>query len=131
MTTIRNIFAAIDEFAPFSHQESWDNSGLLVGDPDAPVTKAVVTLDVTKAVVKEAKDEGAPAHRQPSSGPVPSGQNLFWRTAFPISWPPAGIGAICAHTSLDLAAEGVNHCLADRLGLTDQRPFVREKYPVL
>ena len=47
MTTIRAVFEAIDEFAPFSHQESWDNSGLLVGDPHTPVTKAVVTLDLS------------------------------------------------------------------------------------
>ena len=125
MTTIRAVFEAIDEFAPFSHQESWDNSGLLVGDPHTPVTKAVVTLDITKAVVKEAKDEGAQlivSHHPVLFHPA----KTFLSDSVPYQLAAAGIGAICAHTSLDLAAGGVNCCLANRLGLTDQRPFLRE-----
>ncbi len=125
MTTIRAVFEAMDEFAPFSHQESWDNSGLLVGDPQAPVTKAVVTLDITKAVVNEAKTEGAQlivSHHPVLFHPA----KTFLSDSVPYQLAAAGIGAICAHTSLDVAAGGVNSCLADRLGLIRQRPFVWE-----
>ena len=47
-----------NSLAPFATQESWDNSGLLVGDPDAGVHTALVVLDITPEAVQEARKSG-------------------------------------------------------------------------
>lgn len=53
------ILAAIERFAPLSIQESWDNAGLVCGDPDMDVTGAVVGFDCTKELIGEAVSRGA------------------------------------------------------------------------
>lgn len=55
--SISTIISALEEYAPLSLQEKWDNSGLQVGLPDGPegqVTGILLCLDVTEAIVAEA-----------------------------------------------------------------------------
>lgn len=59
MTSVYDIYSYFDSIAPFSTQEEWDNSGILVGCDKAAVTKAVLCLDVTKSIVRFASDIGA------------------------------------------------------------------------
>ena len=47
MTTVNDIYAAIDAFAPFSSCESFDNVGLLIGNGEQPVKNCLLTLDIT------------------------------------------------------------------------------------
>src|SRR5690606_39401670 len=55
---IKDITDYLENIAPPSCQESYDNSGLLTGDPDDEVTGILVTLDCTEAVVEEAIGKG-------------------------------------------------------------------------
>ena len=48
------LVAPIEEFAPLALQESWDNCGFSVGDPQREVRKALVALDCTEEVLDEA-----------------------------------------------------------------------------
>ena len=57
--TVQEIFDIIDRRAPFALQESWDRSGLLVGDPKREVQRVLLTLDITTTVIKEAAVIGA------------------------------------------------------------------------
>ena len=54
MLTAGDIYNYLDEIMPFSKAEKWDNSGLLAGSADSPVTKLLTCLDITNAVVSEA-----------------------------------------------------------------------------
>ncbi len=54
--TVRDIAAAIEDFAPKSLQESYDNAGLQVGNPDATVSGILLCLDVTEDIVREAEE---------------------------------------------------------------------------
>ena len=54
MLKIQSIANALEQWAPPSLALSYDNCGLLVGDPNQRVKKAIVSLDVTEAVVQEA-----------------------------------------------------------------------------
>ena len=121
--TIQELFALIDrEIAPFSLAESWDNSGLLVGDGEREVKAALLCLDITLPAIRQAQRVGAqliishhpvifhPLKRVMANSPV-------------YALIEAGIGAICAHTNLDVARGGVNDCLAQALGLMDIRPL--------
>lgn len=52
---VREVAGAIEEFAPLGLQESYDNSGLNVGSPDAEVSGVLICVDVTDEVVDEAR----------------------------------------------------------------------------
>lgn len=118
MTTVRDIYNCLDEFAPFRTQMSFDNSGLLAGSPDAEVRTVLLALDITPDVVREAASGGAQlivSHHPVIFNPL---RALTPGTA-PYLLVQNGIAAVCAHTNLDLAPGGVNTCLAERLGLLD------------
>jgi dinuclear metal center YbgI/SA1388 family protein len=121
MTTVSDIYDFLDGKAPFSLQMSFDNAGFLVGDGTHPVTKILVSLDITEEVIREAKELGAelivshhpviffPAKRVTADEPL--GRKL-------IGLIQNDIAAICCHTNLDAVADGVNDALAERAGLT-------------
>ena len=54
MTTIKDIVQHLEDWAPPSYQENYDNAGLLTGDALSEVKGVLVTLDVTESVVEEA-----------------------------------------------------------------------------
>ena len=56
--TIREITSIIEQFAPLSLQESYDNSGLIVGRMDDEVHGILLAVDVTEEVLDEAEREG-------------------------------------------------------------------------
>ena len=100
------IYQAIDEMAPFSVHASYDNPGFLIGDQNAEVTKVLLALDITVPVVQEAAQLGA--ELIVSHHPVifhPIRQLLAGSVCYELA--QSGISAICAHTNLDVAHEGV------------------------
>ena len=58
MTTVREIESFLYGWAPRELAESWDNVGLLVGDPEAAVERVLVALDITPQVAEEALERG-------------------------------------------------------------------------
>ena len=56
---LKEIIAYLEDHAPLNYQESYDNSGLIVGDIYSEVTSAIVSLDVTEEVIDEALETGA------------------------------------------------------------------------
>ena len=55
---VREITSLIEAFAPLSLQESYDNSGLIVGRADDEVHSVLLAVDVTEEVIAEAVSEG-------------------------------------------------------------------------
>ena len=53
----KNIIDGLEEIAPVSFAEGWDNVGLLVGSRKKEVKKIMVALDATDAVIAEAAKE--------------------------------------------------------------------------
>lgn len=120
MTSVNDIYKFIDIIAPFESAMSFDNVGILAGDGRAPVAKAVVSLDITPGVIKEAVNEGASliiSHHPVIFEPLKS----LMTESVPYMLAQNGLSAICAHTNLDLAPMGVNKCLANALKLFDVR----------
>ena len=60
---IRDVATVIEEFAPLQLQETYDNSGLNIGFPDAELTGVLICVDVTEAVVDEAIGESSSVFR--------------------------------------------------------------------
>ena len=107
MLTVRQIYKTIDTFAPFASQESWDNSGLLVGEMEMPAERILTTLDISRSVIQEA------IHRQiqliVSHHPVIFSPLKCVLTNSPVYLLAShGIAAICVHTPLDISPEGLN-----------------------
>jgi len=124
MTTVNNILSVLAETAPLSMQESYDNAGLLIGDPDMEVDRALITLDATEDVVDEAIAKSCtlivshhPLIFRPLKSLVPTTPTQ--KTA--IKMVRNGIALISMHTNLDNSFYGVNHILAQVLGLHDIR----------
>ena len=96
MARICDIYDIIDAVAPFSTALDFDNSGLLVGDGNTVVTRALLALDITPAVVEEAASMNANlilAHHPVIFHPLKALAPKTW----PISW-PAGALPPCAAT---------------------------------
>lgn len=122
MTTVKDIYNYIDNAAPFSTQEEWDNAGLLVGCADDCVTKAVMALDVAKDVVSLAAEAGAQliiSHHPIIFNPV---KRLMKSSAL-YKCAQYGISVISAHTNFDLAPLGINTNLCKRLSLKNVKPI--------
>ena len=117
MTTINDILQFFEAFAPVETAMDFDNCGLLVGDKNAAVTKALVTLDITAEVAEEAKALGCEliiSHHPVIFNPL---KRLTAR-AVPYLLAQYGISAVCMHTNLDLSEVfGVNICLGKAAGL--------------
>lgn len=121
--TNSDIISAVEARFPLSGQESWDNSGWQCGDPEAECTGVLTCVDVTEAILDEAKQRGCNlvvAHH-----PL-----IFTATRSIIADQgrvnPCVIGALTrgitvysSHTSCDCAQEGVSHEDGLMLGLTD------------
>ena len=59
MPLLKEITDFFETLAPLKLQESYDNAGLIIGDPDSTISSAIVTLDVTEAVIEEAVQRGS------------------------------------------------------------------------
>lgn len=130
MPTFKAIAQHLDQWAPPQLQESYDNSGLLVGEPDTQCTGVLVSLDVTEAIIREAQEKGCNlivAHHPIIFGGLKqlTGQNFVTRTVMMALRHHIGIYAI--HTNLDNVAHGVNKRIADTIGLTHPRILQPQK----
>ncbi len=115
MATVRDFFEYLNSIAPVETQEEWDNSGMLVGDMNAEVSKAVVVLDIDINAVEKAKALGANliiSHHPVIFRPM----KKFTKGSVPFELAASSISAICCHTPLDMADGGTNDALATLLG---------------
>lgn len=117
---IKEVTSYLESFAPLALQESYDNSGLLVGDFDQSVDKILLSLDCTEAVVDEAIQKGCGliiAHHPIIFSGLKklNGKNYVERTVIKAIQNKIAIYAI--HTNLDNWGKGVNHKIAQQIGL--------------
>ena len=122
MITVKDVLQAVEAFAPPYMKESWDNVGLLCGDPSQEVKKVLVALDPFEHVCAEAQAMGADLivthhpliFQAPKSITTATsvGRSILYLCRH-------GISAINAHTNLDCTPGGVNDVLARTLGLKD------------
>ncbi len=122
MTTIKEVTALIEEFAPLSFQAPYDNAGLIVGRHDDEVKGVLLAVDVTEEVIEEAKAKGAnliithhpivfhPLKRFNSSNYVERCVEQAIRS---------DIALYACHTNLDSAPNGMSWRLGAMLGVKD------------
>ncbi|MCK5846655.1 MAG: Nif3-like dinuclear metal center hexameric protein [Bacteroidales bacterium] len=121
---LNKIISVIEEYAPLSLQESYDNAGLVVGSPKMEVSKALICFDVTEPVIDQAIEIGANliiSHHPIIFGGIKklNGKNYVERIV--IKAIKNDIALYAAHTNLDNIINGTNKILADKLGLKNTR----------
>ena len=120
MYKVSDIIGLITDVAPLHWQESYDNSGLLIGDSNAMIDKALLTLDVTEQVIDEAIENSY--HLIISHHPLIFkgiknilNDNTLGRIITKAIKHDISIAAM--HTNLDNSYVGVNNVLATNIGL--------------
>ena len=122
--TIRELVAAIEEFAPLGLQASYDNSGLIVGRYDDEVHKALLAVDVTDEVISEAEREGCDiiiTHHPIIFNALKRFNSSTYVERCVERAIRSGIALYAAHTNLDSAREGMSWRVGRMLGVEDMR----------
>jgi GTP cyclohydrolase I len=127
--TVKDVIRAMDELAPSFLKEDWDNSGLQIGHPEWPVAKIMVALDPVLHVVEFACENHVdmlvthhPLIFEPLrsiNASTPGGKIIQTALAHKLA-------IFSAHTNLDMAKNGTNDILAERIGLKEIGPLMRE-----
>lgn len=118
--TIKELTDYLEKIAPVSYQEDYDNCGLIVGDANAEITSALVSLDVTLEVIEEAiakKCNLIIAHHPLVFKGLKklNGKNYIEKSVIKAIKNDIAIYAI--HTNLDNVTNGVNFKIAEKLNL--------------
>lgn len=122
---IKDLVRYLEQIAPSVYQESYDNAGLIVGDPNQMITGVLIALDSTEAVLEEAIQKQCNivvAHHPIVFGGLKTftGKNYVERVVMKAI--KHDIAIYAAHTNLDNVYEnGVNGKIAEKLGLEQCR----------
>jgi dinuclear metal center YbgI/SA1388 family protein len=124
MTKIKEITGLLEQLAPLSLQESYDNAGLQTGNPEEEVTGVLLTLDCTLAVIQEALAHNCNliiAHHPVIFRPLKglTGRNEVEQII--IQAIRHHIAIYACHTNLDNVLPGVNAKICEKLGLSRTR----------
>ncbi|MDX2000901.1 MAG: Nif3-like dinuclear metal center hexameric protein [Chitinophagales bacterium] len=121
---LKELTTFLESAVPLAYQESYDNCGLIVGDPNMEIKGILLCLDSTEAVVEEALQKGCNvvlAHHPILFSGLKrlTGSNYIERTLLKAIKHDVAIYAM--HTNLDHVQAGVNAKIAEKLGLRNTR----------
>ncbi len=123
--SVADVSAVLEAIAPVSLADAKDNVGLLIGEPSRGISRLMLCIDLTDAVLAEAVGHKA--------GMVMAYHPIIYRPlsrltsqAAPIALQAAraGIAVYSMHTAFDAAVGGTNDILADAIGLASRRPIM-------
>ncbi|EPI55865.1 Nif3-like dinuclear metal center hexameric protein [Gardnerella vaginalis] len=127
MATLVDVVRVLEDLYPLNLAESWDNPGLIVGNPTDKVNKIVCLSDPTLEAVEESCKMGADL--------IVSHHPLFFRSVHEVSGLSVRgkivqtlienhCGLWVGHTNADAAFRGVAAAAASAFGLKDLHPLV-------
>ncbi len=121
---ILDIIKILESFAPLAYQESYDNCGLLIGNKTWNCSGVLCTLDVTEKVIEEAKQKKCNlivAHHPIIFTGLKKIVGNNYVEEIIIAAIKNDIAIYACHTNLDNTFNGVNHKIADQLGLVNRK----------
>jgi dinuclear metal center YbgI/SA1388 family protein len=127
VTNVSDLNESVLALWPMAGREEWDRPGLMLGSPSAAVTRVLLSVDVTAAVISEAAERGCQAllchHPMFLRGVTELGESTAKGslTALAIR---QNLAVIAAHTNADFVADGVTETLARAIGLSEMEPLV-------
>lgn len=118
-TTVGSVIAAVERHYPVELAEVWDQIGLSVGNADEPLSKILLAVDITEAVLDEAKELGAQliiAHHPLELPEIPgivTQEHIMRIIGFAMK---NKISLYSAHTNADNSPEGVSDAIMTAMG---------------
>jgi dinuclear metal center YbgI/SA1388 family protein len=119
---LRELIAAMEDIAPTKYAESWDNVGLLAGDPAQNIAKILLTIDYNPAVAEEARHEHCDAIIS-YHPPIFDAIKRLTAPSLIFDAIRRGVAIYSPHTAFDVADGGANDFLADVLGMATRSPL--------
>lgn len=123
---ITDILEGLNQVAPFALAESWDNVGLLIGDPGREVRSLLFGLDPSLALLDEAISRGIDTivtHHPCIFRPLPFVNIATPGGAFLERALTHKVNVVACHTNFDSAVDGVSDALAKLLKLEAVHPL--------
>ncbi|MGY8767223.1 MAG: Nif3-like dinuclear metal center hexameric protein [Pirellulales bacterium] len=118
----------LEQFAPVGLAEDWDNVGLLLGDPQQEIQRAMTCLTISPDLVAEAiknQTQLVVTHH-----PLPfraikkiTAETIAGKMILQLI--QAGIAVYSPHTAFDSAKQGINQQLAQGLNLSNIAPLIQ------
>lgn len=130
--TLADTLAVTESLWPASGASDWDSTGLVSGDPAAPVTRIHLAVDAVAATVDEAIELGAElliTHHPLLLRGVTTVAEDRYKGAMIARLIRAGCALLAAHTNADVVETGTSAVLAARLGLENASPIVAGETP--
>ena len=127
VVTVQNIIDILEEIAPCDLARSWDNVGLLVGNPEGQVTSILLALDPTTTLLSETEQCNAEliiTHHPALFRPLKNLRSDNPTEKFLFAAVQSGIHVIGCHTNFDAACGGVNDVLAQLFNLQEAVPLL-------
>jgi len=125
--TVAEVLSALDRIAPFAQAAEWDNVGLLAGWLDAPARRALLAIDLTADVAREAvrrRVDVLVLYHPPIFKDV---RRVTSGSEGPVAWLPEllarRVSVIALHTALDAAVGGTNDVLLDLFEPVERWPL--------
>ncbi len=117
---VKDITNCIENIAPLMFQESYDNSGLIVGDKNYKIDRALICLDVTDEIINEAIEKDCHliiAHHPIIFKAIKKINNKTRIGKILLKAIKHDIAIYAAHTNLDNIIDGVNSMICQKLDL--------------
>ena len=124
---LSELLVTLDEFWPVSGADDWDAPGLVCGSPSQRISRVLLTVDVTDAIVEEAITGGFDliiAHHPLLLRGVKTLAEETSKGAILTKAIRANLAIYAAHTNADIVERGVSAALAAVFGLQNVRPLV-------
>jgi len=121
---IKDIIISIEEEAPLQYQESYDNSGLILGVFEQEISKALICFDLTENVLQEAIEKNCQliiSHHPLIFNPLKKINSNNYIDRILIKAIKHDIAIYAAHTNLDNSYNGLNNLFAQKLSLKNSR----------
>lgn len=126
---VKDFTTILEELAPLSYQESYDNAGLLIGNEQDTVSKILLTIDVTEAVIQEAIDNNADFiishHPLIFNSLKQINDNTMVGRCIKLAI-QNHIAIYACHTNIDSVRNGVNAKICEKLGLQNCRFLIQK-----
>jgi len=131
---IKEITNILEEFAPLSFQESYDNAGLIIGNKNDDANGILIALDITEEVVDEAINLGINfilVHHPIAMGGVKRFNGNNYTERIIIKAIKNGIAIYAGHTNIDSVMKGVNGKICEKIGLKNCKILAPKKNELL
>jgi dinuclear metal center YbgI/SA1388 family protein len=121
---LRELIQYLESAAPLSYQESYDNSGLQLGNPETLIRAALLTIDTTEEVIDEAIKNGCNliiSHHPVIFSGLKKITGRSYTERIVLKAIKNDIALYAAHTNFDSVMQGVNAKICENIGLKDYK----------